>query len=172
MKRWLPVLLPIVSITAAVSLWDLVVVLSRTDIFPRPHEVILAIGELISRGVLFNYIIASLFRVGVGFTLATLVGVPLGLTLGWFRPALWYFSGQRLSHHRFVFGCRSKYSTGLRARGRELRPTRICTFSPSHFSRLPSTNSHWSSHRDGYRLACCRCRRNDRGKLRARLPDH
>ncbi len=89
MKRWLPVLLPIVSITAAVSLWDLVVVLSRTDIFPRPHEVILAIGELISRGVLFNYIIASLFRVGVGFTLATLVGVPLGLTLGWFRPALW-----------------------------------------------------------------------------------
>ena len=89
MKRWLPVLLPIVSITAAVSLWDLVVVLSHTDIFPRPHEVLLAIGELISRGVLFNYIIASLFRVGVGFTLAALVGVPLGLALGWFRPALW-----------------------------------------------------------------------------------
>src|SRR5258708_33852254 len=89
MKRWLPVLLPVISITAAVSLWDLAVVLSRTDIFPRPHEVILAIGELVSRGVLFNYIIVSLFRVSVGFTLATLVGMPLGLTLWWFRPALW-----------------------------------------------------------------------------------
>src|SRR5438445_2196164 len=88
MKRWLPVLLPVVSITAAVSLWDLVVILSHTDIFPRTHEVIFAIGELISRGVLFNYIIASLFRVAVGFTLAALVGVPLGLALGWFRPAL------------------------------------------------------------------------------------
>src|SRR6202040_3161507 len=61
----------------------------HTDIFPRPHEVIFAIGELISRGVLFNYIIASLFRVGVGFTLAALVGVPLGLALGSFLPALW-----------------------------------------------------------------------------------
>src|ERR1700730_6863652 len=89
MKRWLPVLLPVVSITAAVSLWDLVVVLSHTDIFPRPHEVILAIGELISRGELFNYIIASLFRGAGGFTRAARVGRPLVLALGWFRRAVW-----------------------------------------------------------------------------------
>jgi NitT/TauT family transport system permease protein len=39
------------------------------------------------RGLLFKYVVASLFRVTWGFTLAALVGVPFGLVLGWFRWA-------------------------------------------------------------------------------------
>ena len=34
-----------------------------------------------------KYVVASLFRVTWGFLLAVLVGVPLGLFMGWFRPA-------------------------------------------------------------------------------------
>jgi NitT/TauT family transport system permease protein len=37
--------------------------------------------------VLLKYIVASLFRVSIGYTLAALIGVPFGLLLGWFRPA-------------------------------------------------------------------------------------
>jgi NitT/TauT family transport system permease protein len=67
--------------------WDGVVQLSGTDIFPRPHQVLLGVIELIQRGLLLKYVVASLFRVSVGYCLAVVVGVPLGLLLGWFRPA-------------------------------------------------------------------------------------
>ena len=50
------------------------------------------IVELIQRGVLLKYVVASLFRVSIGFTLAVLVGVPFGLLLGWFRPAFLAFN--------------------------------------------------------------------------------
>ena len=45
------------------------------------------LGELAQQGLLLKYIVASLFRVSWGFGLAVLVGVPLGLVLGWFKPA-------------------------------------------------------------------------------------
>jgi len=61
--------------------------LTRNDLFPGPWEVVLGIVELIRKGLLLKYIVASLFRVTWGFFLAILVGVPLGLFLGWFRPA-------------------------------------------------------------------------------------
>jgi NitT/TauT family transport system permease protein len=42
---------------------------------------------LAHNGVLFKYIVASLFRVTAGFLLAVLVGIPAGLLLGWFSKA-------------------------------------------------------------------------------------
>lgn len=68
-------------------LWDAIVRLSGTTLFPKPLDVALGIIELMQQGVLFKYIIASLFRVTWGFALAVLVGVPAGLMLGWFRRA-------------------------------------------------------------------------------------
>ena len=50
-------------------------------------EVLRGLIELVQRGLLLKYIVASLFRVTWGFGLAVLAGVPLGLVLGWFRPA-------------------------------------------------------------------------------------
>jgi NitT/TauT family transport system permease protein len=81
------ILFPIVVAILFLGLWDAVVIFSETDIFPRPYQVFLGIVELVQRGLLLKYIVASLFRVSVGFVLAVLVGVPLGLLLGWFRPA-------------------------------------------------------------------------------------
>jgi NitT/TauT family transport system permease protein len=67
--------------------WELAVRSSGTDLFPGPREVGLGIVELIRKGLLLKYIVASLFRVTWGFSLAVLVGVPFGLILGWFPPA-------------------------------------------------------------------------------------
>ncbi len=66
--------------------------MARSDLFPGPWQVALGIVELIRKGLLSKYIVASLFRVTWGFGLAVLVGVPVGLFLGWFRPAYWAFN--------------------------------------------------------------------------------
>jgi NitT/TauT family transport system permease protein len=86
------VLLPIAVLLVVYGLWDGAVLLSNSDIFPRPYQVFLGIVELIQRGVLLKYVVASLFRVSIGFTLAVVIGVPFGLLLGWFRPAFLAFN--------------------------------------------------------------------------------
>jgi len=41
-----------------------------------------AVGELISKGLLFKYAVASLFRVTWGYLLAALIALPLGVAIG------------------------------------------------------------------------------------------
>ena len=81
------ILLPLDVGVVFLLLWHGAVRLSHSDIFPTPLEVLRGLGELARQGLLLRYIVASLFRVSWGFGLAVLVGVPLGLVLGWFRPA-------------------------------------------------------------------------------------
>lgn len=45
------------------------------------------IGELLRHGLLFRYVVASLFRVTWGFVLAAIIAIPLGLAIGWYRRA-------------------------------------------------------------------------------------
>jgi NitT/TauT family transport system permease protein len=87
-----PLLLPALVAVTFLVLWHLAVVQSKSDIFPTPGMVFAGIVELFRRGVLWNYLVASLFRVSVGFCLAVVVGIPIGLVLGWFTPALWAFN--------------------------------------------------------------------------------
>src|SRR6478736_2140261 len=79
--------LPLLVILLLLILWHIAVRMSGSDLFPTPMEVLRGITELARQGLLVRYIVASLFRVSWGFGLAVLVGVPLGLVLGWFRPA-------------------------------------------------------------------------------------
>ena len=79
--------LPILVVIAFLLVWDVLVRMSGSDLFPSPVEVFWGLAELVKEGLLFKYIVASLFRVTVGFTLAILVGVPFGLLLGWSRHA-------------------------------------------------------------------------------------
>ncbi|WP_404310583.1 ABC transporter permease [Neorhodopirellula lusitana] len=55
---------------------------SRTDV-PGPWLAFTGLVELASQGVLWRYVIASVFRVTWGFLLAVIVGIPLGLAIGW-----------------------------------------------------------------------------------------
>jgi NitT/TauT family transport system permease protein len=70
-----------------IASWQIAVRGSGNEILPTPSEVFFGLGELVHKGLLVKYVVASLFRVTWGFSLAVIVGVPLGLTLGWFRPA-------------------------------------------------------------------------------------
>src|SRR3984885_1878674 len=80
--------LPAIAVIALLlAAWWLTVVETHSVIFPTPWQVVTGTVELIKDGTLFMHIGASLMRVGVGFSLAVLVAVPLGLWLGWVRGA-------------------------------------------------------------------------------------
>ncbi len=83
-KESLPAMGVIAVLLAA---WWLIIVATRSVIFPTPWQVVTGIAELVKDGTLFTHIGASLMRVGAGFALAVLVGVPLGLWLGWVKGA-------------------------------------------------------------------------------------
>ena len=79
--------MPIGTIALLLVGWHVAVVASGSDLFPKPLDVLAGLVELVEKGLLLKYVVASLFRVTWGFGLAVLVGVPLGLVLGWWRPA-------------------------------------------------------------------------------------
>jgi NitT/TauT family transport system permease protein len=94
------IILPIVVMVAAIIFWAL---LSYFQVFPEsafpsPLAVLRGFGEEIKSGRLFTDLVASLFRVSIGFTLAVVLGLPLGLVLGQhnrariaFLPAINFF---------------------------------------------------------------------------------
>ena len=78
-------MLPWSGIAALLVLWDLAIRTGRFPLLPGPVAVARAIAELGRRGFLVKHVVASLFRVTWGYLLAVGVGVPLGITLAWYR---------------------------------------------------------------------------------------
>ncbi|HYC62251.1 MAG TPA: ABC transporter permease [Thermoanaerobaculia bacterium] len=64
-------------------LWHFAVVFTGTKIFPSPIDVAKGLRQLPH---LRAYIADSLFRVACGYLSAVLLGVPVGLALGWWSP--------------------------------------------------------------------------------------
>jgi NitT/TauT family transport system permease protein len=79
-------LLPVSGIAVLVLLWDAALHFAGgPQLLPRPIEVLRAIGELTQRGLLVKHVVASLFRVTWGYLAAVVVGIPIGIVLGWYR---------------------------------------------------------------------------------------
>ena len=74
----------VISFTLVLLLWELVVRVSgwSTQVFPSPIQVAEGGMELLLNGKLVRDSVASLFRVTIGFYLAVLIGIPLGIVLG------------------------------------------------------------------------------------------
>lgn len=76
--------MPVVVLLGFLLVWFLI---SYFDLFPAyalpsPASVWLSFLEELKAGRLVNDIVASLWRVGIGFTLSTVLGIPVGLYLG------------------------------------------------------------------------------------------
>ncbi|HLY12243.1 MAG TPA: ABC transporter permease [Planctomycetota bacterium] len=84
--------LPILVGALFIGGWHLGVRLSGSELFPTPVDVFFGVIELGRKGLLLKYIVASLFRVTLGFGLAVLLGIPLGLLLGWFQTLFFAFN--------------------------------------------------------------------------------
>ncbi len=77
----------IVVATILISIWWLVVHLTESVIFPPPDKVVRGAVELAEDGTLWEHIGASLMRVGIGFGIAVVLAIPLGLWMGRVRGA-------------------------------------------------------------------------------------
>lgn len=86
------VLYPAAVLGVLLIAWHFSVRGTQSAILPTPVDVALGLIELARNGVLTKYIVASLFRVTWGFSLAVLVGVPTGLFIGWFSWAFAAFN--------------------------------------------------------------------------------
>ncbi|MEI6706728.1 MAG: ABC transporter permease [Methylococcales bacterium] len=77
-------ILPFITLFFILLLWELVTRFSgwSRNVFPGSIAVLTSMGELIVNGTLLKNTVASLFRVSIGFSLAVVLGVPLGIILG------------------------------------------------------------------------------------------
>jgi NitT/TauT family transport system permease protein len=85
--RWEKFFWPLLAAVLVLALWHYSVIWTGTKVFPSPLSVERGLADLLHKHVLWADIGDSLRRVAVGFSAAAIIGIPLGLTLGWY-PAL------------------------------------------------------------------------------------
>lgn len=83
------ILLNILAIGVFIGLWELTAITIKSPFLPDVMETTAAFIDLVKHGDLEGYTLlmhiqASLIRIGAGFGLACLIGIPLGLVMGLF----------------------------------------------------------------------------------------
>ncbi|WP_405659901.1 ABC transporter permease [Streptomyces sp. NBC_01166] len=80
---------PVVSFLVLLGVWWLITALEWVDrlFLPSPDAVLSRLTELSAGGELWEDLGVSVYRVGVGFLLATVLALPLGILMGRFK--LW-----------------------------------------------------------------------------------
>lgn len=74
----------LIILTVLIAVWSLVAASSSLNAkyIPSPLKVLGSFGQEIRNGRLFNDIVASLFRVSIGYLLGVITAIPFGLWLG------------------------------------------------------------------------------------------
>lgn len=92
-------LLPLASATIFVAVWQVACdyktypapqpdgTVKWIQTFPDPWISLVGMQNPIRDGTLLRFAVASIFRVAVGFGIAALIGIPIGLWAGWFLRA-------------------------------------------------------------------------------------
>ncbi|MDQ7781793.1 MAG: ABC transporter permease [Desulfomonilaceae bacterium] len=85
--RYMQIVLPLAVFLALGIVWQCAASFSgwSSAVFPGPVATAVGMWELIANGTLLQHSVASLFRVTLGFYLAVIVGVPLGMLIGWWK---------------------------------------------------------------------------------------
>ena len=86
-RVWEGVFWPAVATVLLLAVWQYSVVFTGTKVFPSPMNVKTGVVELLQKHVLWADIGDSLRRVALGFGAAVLLGIPVGLWLGWSAAA-------------------------------------------------------------------------------------
>lgn len=82
MSRFRRILRPVLGIALFFLFWQLATLGNKRTDVPGPYLTYLGLSELFRQGVLVRNIVASVFRVAWGFSIAALIGIPLGIGLG------------------------------------------------------------------------------------------
>ncbi|MBU7047738.1 MAG: ABC transporter permease [Theionarchaea archaeon] len=81
----------VIIVLGFVGLWQIIALLVNSRFLPGPLEVGKTVAGLIVTGELAVHSLVSLSRVVAGFLLAVILGVPLGIFMGWY-PRMENFS--------------------------------------------------------------------------------
>jgi NitT/TauT family transport system permease protein len=85
--KWERFAWPVLATGLLLVFWYYSVRWSGTKVFPSPREVEKGLAELLRHHVLWRDIVDSLRRVALGYGAAAIIGIPLGLILGWYPAA-------------------------------------------------------------------------------------
>lgn len=83
--------LRIASIVFMISLWWGLTLLFPPTLVPHPVETLSEVAAIIGTGDFFSEMGATLRRVGVGFLIAMLAAIPLGIAMGTIKPLEHFF---------------------------------------------------------------------------------
>jgi NitT/TauT family transport system permease protein len=86
LRVWERFFWPVLTAALLLALWHYSIAWTATKVFPSPMNVERAVVELLHENILWADIGDSLRRVALGFGAAVVIGIPLGLSLGW-NPA-------------------------------------------------------------------------------------
>ncbi|MCD4808031.1 MAG: ABC transporter permease [Methanococcoides sp.] len=77
----------ILSVTVAIIIWQLIadLVVNNKFILPSFTDVLFAFIKIIEGGILFTDLTISLLHFGIGILSALLIGIPIGMAMGWFK---------------------------------------------------------------------------------------
>lgn len=81
-----------VSFIVLISIWQFAVTFGNWNkaLFPSPLNVVEGFKEMVYSGVLVTSIMDSMQRFAIGYCMAVVTGVTVGLILGWFR-GIWNY---------------------------------------------------------------------------------
>lgn len=74
---------PVLLVLLLLATWQVAALRHPGSLLPGPWGVLKGLADLTQHGLLFKYIVASLFRVTWGFLLALVLAIPLGIVTGW-----------------------------------------------------------------------------------------
>ena len=86
-RTWEKFFWPLAAVALLLAVWYYAVLWTGTKVFPSPMSVEKGFAELLHKHLLWADIEDSLRRVAIGYAAAALIGIPLGLCLGWFPSA-------------------------------------------------------------------------------------
>lgn len=76
----------IISLAVAVIIWELVAdfIIQKKLILPSFTDVLAAFGDIVISGTVFADLGTSLVNFGIGMVAALIIGVPVGIAMGWY----------------------------------------------------------------------------------------
>src|SRR5580693_901554 len=86
-RKWEKLFWPVLASAVFLGLWHYSVVWSATKVFPSLLAVEKGMLALAKKNILWHDIVDSLRRVALGYGAAAILGIPLGLVLGWYPAA-------------------------------------------------------------------------------------
>ena len=82
MKKLRNILLPLIGFTIVIAIWEIVGTKLGNSLFAPASSVLIQYLDMLSEGKMLSELFTSLRQMLLGFVIACLVGMPMGIAMG------------------------------------------------------------------------------------------